>query len=303
MYLSQVFSAKNKWVYSVICIITLCLSIPSIFEGSNENTAKQIQEMIDEMGELGTYAVSLFSFAIFLFPLFIIVYAFHNFSITQFTTSRKKIDWSRIFFAIMVFGGLQFASFLVSFAFNSEDYVWNFQPESFLWLFVISLVLLPIQIGFEEYFFRGYFMQWLALLSKNRWVPFFVSSLIFGLIHISNPEVHQLGYGLLFFYISSGLVLGLVSLMDDGLELALGIHFANNFVIAMLLTSDYSVFQTPSLFKDVSEPTLGVLSFISEILVNLLTIFIFAKKYRWTDWKQRLFGKITPQNQNYFQEK
>lgn len=296
MYLSQVFSAKHKWVYSLVCIFILGIFSLDFFIEENKDSTKQVQEMVKTMGELPAYFFILFTSAIFLFPLFFVVYIIHGKSITQFTTSRKKIDWKRIFFAIMVFGGLQTAYLLLGVLLSPEDYVWNFQPIPFLILLLISIALLPIQIGFEEYFFRGYFMQWLALLSKNRWVPFLVSSLLFGLIHISNPEVHQLGYGMLFFYISSGFLLGLVSLMDDGLELALGIHFANNFTIAMLMTADYSVFQTPSLFKFTATPSFDFFTLIVETVINLLTIFIFAKKYHWTDWKQRLFGKIALPN-------
>jgi hypothetical protein len=41
--------------------------------------------------------------------------------------------------------------------------------------------------------------------------------------------------------------------MDEGMELALGFH-ANNLVGALLVTSDWSAFQTHSIFKDISEP-------------------------------------------------
>jgi hypothetical protein len=42
--------------------------------------------------------------------------------------------------------------------------------------------------------------------------------------------------------------------MDEGMELALGFHAANNLVGALLVTSDWSAFQTHSIFKDISEP-------------------------------------------------
>ena len=44
-----------------------------------------------------------------------------------------------------------------------------------------------------------------------------------------NPEVEKLGYLILVYYIGSGLFLGIITLMDEGIELALGFHFANNF--------------------------------------------------------------------------
>ena len=165
-------------------------------------------------------------------------------------------------------------------------------------LCIMALMLLPVQIGFEEYFFRGYFMQWLGLLSKNRWVPLLLSSILFGLAHFANPEVSKMGYKIMFFYIGMGFLLGIVTLMDDGLELALGIHFANNFFACILSTSDWSVFQTPALFKELSAPGIEFYDIILMFSLYLLIIFIFAKKYKWVSWKEKLFSKISvPQNE------
>jgi hypothetical protein len=46
--------------------------------------------------------------------------------------------------------------------------------------------------------------------------------------------------------------------MDEGMELALGFHAANN-LVGLLVTSDWSAFQTHSIFKDVSEPEAGLM--------------------------------------------
>jgi hypothetical protein len=46
--------------------------------------------------------------------------------------------------------------------------------------------------------------------------------------------------------------------MDEGMELALGFHAANNLVGALLINSDWSAFQTNSIFKDISEPSAGL---------------------------------------------
>ena len=119
-----------------------------------------------------------------------------------------------------------------------------------------------------------------------------MTSILFGLAHARNPEVNELGYGALFFYISAGFLFGIIALMDDGLELALGIHFVNNLLSATIITSKYSVFQVPSLFLDISTPEITFLSVIIELIVYFTAIFIFAKKYQWTNWKDKLFGKI-----------
>ena len=84
-------------------------------------------------------------------------------------------------------------------------------------------------------------MQGLGLVMRNAWFPLLFTSITFGLMHIANPEVEKLGYSLLIYYIGTGLFLGITTLMDDGLELALGFHTANNLFTALLVTSDWTV--------------------------------------------------------------
>lgn len=290
MYLSQVFSSKNQWVYSAFCIIFFIFLFPNPENAKQQ--AKEMQKLITEMGELPFYAFSLASFGFFLLILLSIVILVHQQSFTQFTTSRKKIDFKRFFFSITIFGGISTLAFLVEYLMYPSDYVWNFQLIPFLILAIISILLLPIQIGFEEYFFRGYFMQWTALLSKNRWVPLFSSSILFGLMHIANPEVGKMGYGFLVFYISMGFLLGIMTLMDDGLELALGIHFSNNLFASLITTSSWSALQTPSLFKQINPTDLNLITVFSLLICYALVLFIFAKKYHWNNWKEKLLGKI-----------
>ena len=82
-----------------------------------------------------------------------------------------------------------------------------------------------------------------------------------------------------------------MTLMDDGLELALGFHAANNLLGALLITSDSAVFQTDALFISTAD------SNIYELLIQVFIIFpillyIFSKKYNWANWKQKLFKSI-----------
>ena len=119
-----------------------------------------------------------------------------------------------------------------------------------------------------------------------------MTSLIFGFMHILNPEVTKMGYIIMVYYIGTGLFLGIITLMDDGMELALGFHAANNLVGALLVTSDWTVFQTHSIFKDVSEPEAGVDVLLPIVVIFPILLFIFSKKYGWTDWTQKLTGKV-----------
>ena len=148
MYISQVFSAKRKIVYSIVSIAFLLFLLQGVF--SEENDTKQyIKERIAQVGELPFFALSLFSFAFFLFPLFLVVTLLHKQSITQFTTSRRKIDFRRISFSFLVYGGIITAFFFLEYFINPSDFAWNFQPYRFFVLCLLALFLFPVQIGFE----------------------------------------------------------------------------------------------------------------------------------------------------------
>ena len=84
------------------------------------------------------------------------------------------------------------------------------------------------------------------------------------------------------------------------MELALGFHAANNLVSALLVTSDWSAFQTHSIFKDISEPKAGFDVILPVMIIYPILLFIFSKKYQWTDWKEKLTGKINTKKSTLF---
>jgi uncharacterized protein len=94
------------------------------------------------------------------------------------------------------------------------------------------------------------------------------------------------------YYIGTGLFLGVITLMDEGIELALGFHAANNLVSALLVTSDWSAFQTYSLFKDVSNPSASLDVLLPVFIIFPILLKIFSVKYHWSNWKEKLTGKI-----------
>ena len=229
-----------------------------------------------------------------IFLLFIAVKFLHKQSITNLTTSRSKIDWSRVAFAFILWGVISTAMTMVDIYLSPDDYVFNFEINRFLILAVIAICLVPLQTSFEEYMFRGYLMQGIGNIFRNKWVPLIVTSVAFGLLHIANPEVDKLGNIIMIYYIGTGFFLGILTLMDEGMELALGFHAANNLFTALLVTADWTAFQTYSIYTSIADPSsMGV----SEIIVPVFVIFpilllIFSKKYNWNNWFNKLAGPV-----------
>ena len=247
-------------------------------------------------------ALMLLSFAVALVGVFLVNKFLHKMTITQLTTSRPKIDWKRFWVIFFAWGIISSGLVLIDYFVSPEHYVLNFDLNKFLILSVIAIALVPLQTSCEEYFFRGYLMQGIGVVAKNRWLPLIVTSVIFGMLHIANPEVDQLGYGIMVYYIGTGLFLGIMTLMDEGLELALGFHAANNLFTALLVTADWTAFQTHSILKDTSDPKRAGFGdvFMPVFVMFPLILFILSKVYGWKNWKEKLFGNVDePPKEDY----
>jgi len=244
----------------------------------------------------------LLSFAIGLLGILIVNKWLHKMTLTQLTTARKKIDWKRFWTIFFAWGILSSGLVLMDYFMSPENYEWNFNLNKFLILAVVAIVMVPLQTSCEEYLFRGYLMQGIGVAVKNRWFPLLITSVVFGMLHIANPEVEKLGYVIMIYYIGTGLFLGIMTLMDEGLELALGFHAANNLFTALLVTADWTAFQTHSILKDTSDPSDAALVDIAipVFVMFPIILFILSKIYGWNNWKDRLFGRVTePPKEDY----
>ena len=328
MYIRQVLKENsNRWIdflklvftSLMVFIITLIFSIPhavALFQkmlvdaGADLNSFESIMtvfpkieerlqsmDVADQMSILEpnlNLFLMLLGFCGMLLTVIICNKYVNGNSFLSLTTSRSKIDFSRIFFSFGLWSTISIVMIILGYFLSPENYVLNFNLIPFLILSLIVLLLIPIQTSAEEYVFRGYLIQNLGIITRNRWFPLIASSLLFGIIHGQNPEIEKFGGVVFIFYIGSGLFAGIMTLMDEGMELALGWHAANNMTIALLVTADWTALQTHSILKDISNPDSLPLS---EVLIPVLVFFplvlyIFSKKYGWKDWSEKLLGKI-----------
>ena len=267
----------------------------SLYLISMSHSTEDFSDQFDLLSKLPSNTslfLLLLPFVITLPFIYWVVTRLHGRSFTSLITSRNKTDFKRILFSFLWWGGISAALIIVDYSLSPEHYEWNFKPLDFFILFLISIVMIPIQTSVEELIFRGYLMQGFGVLFKNRWLPLGVTSILFGLLHLWNPEVDKLGIHLVWYYIGTGLFLGIITLMDEGIELALGFHAANNLVTALLVTASWTAFQTESLLIDHSEPTLGKELIITLAVVYPLLGFIFAKKYKWKNAMRQLTNKF-----------
>lgn len=305
MFIEQTFKAKTDWWRYIIGIIIIFigwqvigvipLSLVAFYEAGDLNTFIAGAETgFTNLGiDPNFYLLLLIiTFTCGLLGIWFSVKYLHEQPFKEVTTAREKVDWSRIRYAFFMVIVINLPIFIIGYFLEPEIFQWNFDPIPFFVLLIIAILFLPLQTSFEEYLFRGYLMQGFGLLARNKWVPLILTSVMFGLLHGLNPEVEKLGNIMFVFYIGTGFLLGIMTLMDDGMELALGFHAANNIFAAILVTTDWTAFQVPALLIDISEPSAGFDIVAPVVIIYPIYLYILARKYSWTDWKGKLFGKV-----------
>lgn len=300
MFIEQAYKGNNSWrrvLFTTLLTTGIFIGNFIVYFTMSDKKLKALYSSMKNIPNNLSLVINLIPFLFLLTMLFILVYFVNKRSILTLTTSRNKVDFNRILFSFSLIVFISIFGFLASYYGDSSNIIWNFHPLKFFILLIISLLLFPFQIGFEEYLFRGYLMQQVGIVAKNRWFPLLFTSIIFGLFHSANPEVAEMGFGVMVFYIGTGLLLGIMTLMDESLELALGFHFGNNLIAAMLLTSDFSALQTDALFRySGAENTASTLTemIVSILITYPIILIILARKYKWTNWKEKLTGKVGP---------
>ena len=174
MYIAQAYKFKHDgWRYVVGTIIIFLIGwqflgmipliVVSFFQAENLPefliaSESAFASLFPAKSNLYLLLILLTFIGGFIALIFVIKYI-HRETLTQLTTSRKKIDWGRFFFGFGLIAALSIVTTVFDFYSNPENYVVQFELIPFLIMFVIVVVLIPIQTSFEEYFFRGYLMQ------------------------------------------------------------------------------------------------------------------------------------------------
>lgn len=267
---------------------------------------------------------------VFLLELGMFVFAFiafysaikniHKKTLTGLLTGYERFRYKRTLFAFLVWSVLIVIESGAEYAINPGNFEIYLNYTGLIFSILIAVLLMPIQSGLEELFFRGYLIQGLSqfklisplgkitrllfgqrdfkiiskidnwirksteLVFRNGLIPLLITSLLFGLAHMSNPEVEEYGRPImLVYYCSFALFMGAITLLDEGLELALGIHIANNIVSGILVSDPHSVIKSYSIFE--SAETNVSLEVIIWFMMAALTFGIFWLKFRWTNFK------------------
>lgn len=237
-----------------------------------------------------TLAIMISTFMLACGVLWLVVRFFHKKRFLSLITSRVRFSWKRALFGFGLWLTMSLLTLGYSYFTTPENFILTFNLETFLPLLLICLFLLPFQTSFEELLFRGYATQGVGLVTGSRFLALLLPSLAFGLLHSFNPEVFKYGFWLMMpFYIGMGLFLGIIALMDEGIEIPMGVHFANNLTAALFVNVESSALQTDAIFMVKNYNP------IEEIPFSLAMMFIFLALsswfFKWKDWG-KLWRKI-----------
>ncbi len=202
----------------------------------------------------------------------------HHVSWTSWINAYNKFRKNRFFFVFFIWFGILFIGLFIELLFDSP-LTFQFNLKNFLVLCVISFILLPIQTLTEELLFRSYLPKTIFRFTNNVTLSTVISGVLFGLMHAANPEIQKIGNIALIYYILTGIFLSLITVKDNGIELAYGFHFANNLFGALIVTNNWQVFQTDALFIDHSPPEFGFSMIITLLILYPFLYFIFQRKF------------------------
>lgn len=220
-----------------------------------------------------------FTFAL-LFLIFL-VRLYNKRSFSEMVNGTKSIRWHRIGFSFALWFGIMSIYTIIAYFIAPSEFTLQFDLSKFILLFLISILFIPLQTTFEEILLRGYLAQEVAMLTRSRWLALLIPALAFAMMHIANPEIEKYGMGvMLSTYFAMAFIWGLTTILDDGIEISMGMHAANNIFISLFTTQRGAAFETDAVFEIThSDPHIALAELVG---MGFLVILICYKKYNWS---------------------
>ncbi|HJR80894.1 MAG TPA: CPBP family intramembrane glutamic endopeptidase [Anaerolineales bacterium] len=219
------------------------------------------------------FLVTISSFIPLLVATLLAVRFIHARPLKTLVTGEAYIRWGRIFAGAGVW--LLIAALLSaieSFLYPGR-YVFTFQPVLLIFA-VLAVIFIPIQTSAEEFFFRGYLLQWMGLRLQNPWLLSLLNGLLFFLPHAANPEMAASSILIGLGYFVMGLFFTFITLQDNGMELALGMHAANNLFAGLFANYAVTALPSPSLFTvQTLDPVYSLVSLVLGMIVFYIVFF------------------------------
>jgi uncharacterized protein len=248
------------------------LSLTYVLSGGVDPTA---------LNPLAAFVVTMLGYPFFFASIVLVVTRIHRRPLRTLITARERVDWRRVGHGFVAWLAPWCLVRIGQYLLAPGSFTLNADLAALLLFVPLALVLTAIQTTTEELFFRGYAVQSASLIWGNRIFLSLVSALLFTLIHLTNPEAGAGGWLTIFFgyFLGTGMVWIVVSLIDGTTELAIGAHFANNIATILLVGTAGTVVSTPALFTVAEyDATLGALSTLVIVPLFMVTALRLLKR-------------------------
>jgi uncharacterized protein len=305
-HLESSFSGKNafwRYLFMVLAVLVASNTIGAIplfisiglRSGVDPTVSARLAQNPNDLTVLGVspntgLVMMLFPFIVALIALVLLVKPLNGRPLKKIINGTDSFRWNRFFIsgliwlimsAIYLFGYLKV---------DPTNFSVNNTSLTLIPLIFISVLLIPFQAAFEEILFRGYLMQGFTVLLNNRFFPLIMTSVLFGLMHGMNPEFKAYGFWIMLpQYVLFGLIFGIMTILDDGIEAAIGAHAANNVFMCIMVTNDSSVLQTPALF--VQHNVYPWADLCSMLFMGVLIIVAMNMIFKWNNFSE-IFGWV-----------
>ncbi len=291
-HLESSFTGKNAfWRYFIMIVAVFAVSntigsIPLLVSMFRNPAA--IGEIATNPGDLTPLGLNPITGFVFLLIPFLVALGAFIFLIRPLNqrdtmtviNGTGTFRWDRFFISAGVWLAVSVVYLFVNMKLDPENFTFNNLTSSLVPLIIVTILFVPFQAAFEEILFRGYLMQGFTVTFRNRMIPLILTSLLFGLMHSFNPEVDEFGFlTMIPQYVVFGLIFGIIAIMDDGIESAIGIHAANNAFLCIIITNESSALQTPAVWE---QHTIHPWTeFAAMIMMGLVTILILRNIFNW----------------------
>ena len=168
---------------------------------------------------------------------------------------------------------------ILSYLISPQSYHFNPSIEGIYLIILLLIICLPIQVSFEELFFRGYLNQGISLIIKRPLIVIIISSAIFSLGHITNGglEPIMVATNILVTFVV-GIILSIYTLQDEGIERAIGIHLGNNLFAFLIISSEGSVGTFSTLISAKMDPILDLIITLIAYILFLVGIILYKRE-------------------------
>ena len=258
-YLDAALEGKNNWwrfliAYPVIIITWFIVGAIPIFAVTaivmlDDNPLTNIiASGFVGIDPLLNYAVTMISFIPLLLATLLVVRFLHQRPARTLVTPNGNVDWQRLFVGFGIWFVLAAVMAVIESLLYPGRYTLTLDAAQLIPFAIFSILIVPVQTSSEEIFFRGYLVQNLGLKIRNPLALSLLSGILFTLPHLANPEIAENVWLVPLFYFSFGAFAAFITLRDNGLELALGMHAGNNLFASLFANYTNSALQTPALY-------------------------------------------------------